>query len=230
MTLTLVTDCRRACPDARTDRALVTEALGWLSHAIDAGVDAIQIREHNLAAATLRDLTHEVVAAVHGTATRVIVNDRADVALVAGAHGVHLRDDGWPADRVRQLAAHGASRPAFAGRWIVGRSVHAGGPWPGATSLDYVIFGAVFGSAGKPARGVDALRAVVDSSPVPVLAIGGVTVETAPACLEAGASGVAAVGLFLPAGQAPGALGPRVAVTRLRAACRLRYTVTERLP
>jgi thiamine-phosphate diphosphorylase len=208
LTLTLVTDCRRACPEARTDRALVVQATRWLSEAISAGIDVIQIREHDMASATVRDLTREMVAAAHGTPTRVLVNNRADVALVSGAHGVHLRDDGWAATRVRAL------HPA----WIIGRSVHNVTTPEVVDGVDFVVFGAVFGSVGKPERGVEALRTVVTSSPVPVVAIGGVTPNTAPQALAAGAAGVAAISLFLPAGCAPGALGPAQAVSGLRAA------------
>ncbi len=208
MTLTLVTGCRRACPEARTDRALVAQATRWLSEAVSAGIDVIQIRERDMAASTLRDLTREVVAAAHGTPTRVLVNDRADVAVISGAHGVHLRDDGWPATRVRALDR----------AWIIGRSVHNVTTSEVVDGVDFVVFGAVFGSAGKPARGVEALRAVAASSPVPVVAIGGVTPDTAPLAIAAGAAGVAAISLFLPAGCAPGAMGPAQAVSRLRAA------------
>jgi len=208
MTLTLVTECRRACPDARTDRALVAEATRWLSEAIHAGIDVIQIREHDMVASTLRDLTREVVAAARGTHTKVLVNNRTDVALVSGAHGVQLRDDGWSAARVRSL------NPA----WILGRSVHNETTVEATEAVDFVVFGAVFGSAGKPERGVGSLRAVVASSPVPVVAIGGVTVDTAPLAIAAGATGVAAIRMFLPVGCANEALGPVAAVSRLRAA------------
>jgi len=208
MTLTLVTECRRACPDARTDRALVSQATRWLSEAISAGIDVIQIREPDLSSSTVRDLTREVVTAAKGTGTRVLVNNRADVALVGGAHGVHLRDDGWSAARVRALN----------GAWILGRSVHNETTAGAIEGVDFVVFGAVFGSEGKPEQGIAALRAVVASSPVPVVAIGGVTVETAPLAIAAGATGVAAIRMFLPVGCAPGALGPLSAVSRLRAA------------
>jgi thiamine-phosphate diphosphorylase len=207
MTLTLVSDIRRACPAARTDRQLVAEATAWLADAIAAGIDLIQIREHDLEAAALRELTRAVVSLCAGTSTRVLVNNRADVALVAGAHGVHLRDDHWPATRVRAL------QPS----WILGRSVHDGTIAASHEAVDFVVFGAVFGSAGKPARGVDALRAVVTASPVPVVAIGGITPANATLATAAGAAGVAAISLFLPAGTAPGALGPWQAVSRLRA-------------
>lgn len=207
MTLTLVSDIRRACPAARTDRQLVAEATAWLGEAVTAGIDVIQLREHDISAATLRDLTRGVVTLCEGTSTRVLVNNRADVAFAAGAHGVHLRDDRWPADRVRAL------HPS----WILGRSVHDETSVSAAGGIDFVVFGAVFGSAGKPARGVEVLRAVVGASPVPVVAIGGMTVENAPLAVSAGAAGVAAISLFLPEGTVPGAMGPSQAVARLRA-------------
>lgn len=206
MTLTLVSDIRRACPTARTDRQLVTEATAWLGEAIAAGIDVIQLREHDLGAATLRDLTRGVVSLCEGTSTKVLVNNRADVALVAGAHGVHLRDDQWPAARVRAL------HPI----WILGRSVHDETSVRAADAVDFVVFGAVFGSVGKPARGVEALRAMVGACLVPVVAIGGITVENAPRAVAAGAAGVAAISLFLPEGTASGALGPAQAVSLLR--------------
>jgi thiamine-phosphate diphosphorylase len=219
MTLTLVTDSRRACPDARTDSALVTGATRWLADAIDAGIDRIQIREHALKTSTVCVLARAVVAAASGTSTQVLINNRADVARVSGAHGVHLRDDGWPAVRVRGLSAL---------PWMIGRSVHADvADAAGVHDLDYLIFGAIFGSAGKPARGTAALQAVVASSPLPVVAIGGITAENAGECRSAGASGIAAISLFLPRGQAPGALGPRDAISRLRAASGFTYTVKD---
>lgn len=214
MTLTLVSDVRRACPDARTGRHLITDATAWLAQAVDAGIDYIQLREPDLSAAMLRDLTKSVVSLCQGTSTRVLVNNRADVARVAGAHGVHLRDDRWPAARVR------AWHPGF----LIGRSVHDGTFVDEAGALDFVVFGAVFGSAGKPARGVEVLRAIVQRSPVPVVAIGGITAGNVAQVHSAGAAGVAAISLFLPAGTAPGALGPAQAVSRLREAAGTVYS------
>lgn len=208
MTLTLVSDIRRACPDARTDRQLVAEATAWLAGAITAGIDFIQLREPDLSAATLRDLTRGVVSLCDGSATKVLVNNRADVALIGGAHGVHLRDDQWAATRVRAL------HPP----WIIGRSVHDETTMPVADAIDFVVFGAVFGSDGKPARGVDALRTMIGVSPVPVVAIGGITADNAHLAKAAGAAGVAAISVFLPEGRATGALGPVQAISRLRAA------------
>ncbi len=208
MTLTLITDSRRACPEARTDRDLVTGVRRWLAEAIDAGIDVIQLRERALSAATLCDLARGVVADTRGTSTRVLVNDRADVAVIAGADGVHVRDDGWPAARVRVLATTS---------WVVGRSVHDAS-LRDVAGVDYLLVGAVFASGTKPVRGLEVVRAVVARSGRPVVAVGGITVETAAACMAAGAAGLAAISLFLPIGRAAGARGPRGAIRDLRGA------------
>jgi thiamine-phosphate diphosphorylase len=143
--------------------------------------------------------------------TRVLINDRADVALAAGAHGVHLPSHGLPVAAVRGLADH----------WIVGRSMHDGDNVSASGGADYLLFGTVFPSLSKPgqaAAGIEALQRAVGASPVPVIAIGGITPDRARQCLESGAVGVAAIGLFLPEGREPEALGPSRAVGALRAA------------
>ena len=184
-TLCLVTD-RRTIGD-RPLAALVGEAAR-------AGVDLIQIRERDLDDRALVTLAKAAVAAVHGTPARVIVNDRTDVALAAGAAGVHLRADSIPAARVRAVA--GAD-------FLVGRSVHdedeaAASDAEGA--CDYLIFGTVFPSSSKPpahkAAGLSALARVCARVTTPVLAIGGLSIERAPDVARAGAAGVAAIQLF----------------------------------
>jgi thiamine-phosphate pyrophosphorylase len=132
------------------------------------------------------------------------------VALAAGADGVHLPSAGLPTGRVRMLD------PA----WIVGRSLHPGEAPAAAAGADYVLFGAVFPSASKPAAwraaGLDALGAAVAAvGPVPVIAVGGMTPAGAVGAAAAGAAGVAAIGVFLPP---PRGLGARAAVAALREA------------
>jgi thiamine-phosphate diphosphorylase len=168
-----------------------------VSEAASAGVDLVQIREPNLEPRHLYRLVERCLAAAAGRRTRILVNDRADVALTAGAHGVHLRADSYAADRVRAIAPSG---------FIVGRSVHAQDEAAAAIAggaLDYIIFGTVFASASKPpghrAAGIQGLAAAVAAArPLPVLAIGGVSTRSAPAIRATGAAGLAAVGLFLP--------------------------------
>jgi thiamine-phosphate pyrophosphorylase len=204
----LVTDRRRLCPGASaSDSISALEDL--LGLAIDAGVDVVQIRERDLDAGILSALVRRVVGRARGRGVRVLVNDRADVALAAGADGVHLRADSPDVDRVRPLAP----------QWLVGRSIHAGAP--PVTDADYLLFGTVFPTPSKPgvdASGVAALAGLAASSSTPVFAIGGITPGNARECWRAGAAGIAAIGAFLPEGCAPGAIGVAAAVRAFRAA------------
>ena len=164
--------------------------------AAEAGVTLIQVREPTLEAVALRRLVARCVRAVEGTRCRVVVNDRVDVALAAGAHGVHLREDSVQPDSVRRLVPEPL---------LVGRSVHSAvdAARVAATGqVDYLIFGTVFPTGSKPQphipAGVEALRqAVRAAAPLPVLAIGGVTPDKAPDLADAGAAGIAGIGLFL---------------------------------
>ena len=204
----LVTDRHRLSAGGTADQKV--EALErFLEEAVDAGVDVIQLRERDLDAGLLCRLVRRVTERAAARDVRVIVNDRADVALAAGADGVHLRDDGPPAVKVRRLSS----------RWIIGRSVHPDScPEPDA---DYLLFGTVFGTTSKPGvvpTGLAPLTALASSLRQPVIAIGGVTPDRAAACRRAGAAGIAAIGAFLPAGTGPGALGVTGAVRAFRAA------------
>lgn len=158
-----------------------------------AGVHLIQIRQPQLEGRALTRLVERSVLAAKGTAARILVNDRVDVALAAGAHGVHLRGDSMPAGRVRAVAPR-----AF----VIGRSVHAPDEITRAAQeghLDYLIFGTVFTSTSKPgadAAGIDALTVACAASALPVLAVGGMTRLRLGAVAQAGAAGFAAIGLF----------------------------------
>ncbi len=196
--LCLVTDRRRASPgsDFRTAAAALVEQARW---AADAGIDWLQIRERDLEAAPLCALAAEIVEVTRGSATRVVVNDRVDIAIAANAAGVHLRGDSVPCTAVRAIA------PA---PFAIGRSVH--GPEEARTAgsgADYLIAGTTFGTRSKPDRtellGVDGLRAIVTTVPQPVLAIGGITLDRIADVARCGAAGIAAIGLFL------GERGPR---------------------
>ena len=209
----LVTDRARLTPDARTTRDAIVSLESFVADAIDAGVDVIQLRERDLDGGALRDLAVRVHRRASGTLTRVLVNDRADVAIAAGADGVHLRADGPPVARVRTLASGG---------WIVGRSVHSVAEARAASQdgADYVLFGTVFPGGSKGGGPEDdqlpALHEVARTTQVPVIAIGGIDPARAAACLRAGAAGVAAISIFLPAGRAPLAIGVTRAVSELR--------------
>jgi thiamine-phosphate pyrophosphorylase len=157
-----------------------------------AGVDLVQLREPDLEAAALSSLAARLVEAAGDTATRIVVNDRLDVALTCGAGGVHLRGDSIPPRRVREMTAPG---------FLIGRSVHGVDEAVlAARDADYLIAGTVFPTASKPGLrehlGMDGLSAIVRSVDIPVLAIGGISMERIEAVAGAGAAGVAAIGLF----------------------------------
>jgi thiamine-phosphate diphosphorylase len=184
-----VSDRRRLAPDARTTADEIRALEEWIDALGAAGVQAVQIRERDLAARRLAAVVAHAVRVV-GDQTTVIVNDRADVAIACGAGGVHLRADGPPAARVRALGAG----------LVLGRSIHAAAEAVAAQDADYLLFGPVFETASKPgvaAAGLDVLREVVQSSARPIIAIGGITGANAQACLDAGAAGVAGIGWFL---------------------------------
>ena len=193
--LCLVTDRRRLAPaEASFDasrRCLVAQA----RHAVDAGIDLIQVRERDLEAAELAALVTDLVAVTRGTSTRVVVNDRLDVALACAADGVHLRADSIAVEAARRLAPHG---------FLIGRSIHGAAEAAQAAGADYVIAGTVFPTESKRAEqvllGLDGLRAVVAAIPVPVLAIGGITEHRFKQVAGAGAGGIAAIGLFMGSG------------------------------
>lgn len=158
-----------------------------------AGVGLIQIREPDLEARALFDLTLRILEATAETAAAVVVNERVDLAIAAGAHGVHLRADSAGARRVRAIAASG---------FLIGQSVHS--PREAAAAeeagVDYMVMGTVYPSRSKPGvaalAGLAGLGEVCRAVHVPVLAIGGVTADRAGEVARAGAAGVAAIGLF----------------------------------
>jgi thiamine-phosphate pyrophosphorylase len=167
-----------------TDRRLCGGLPGLLDaieRQITLGIEFIQIREKDLSARDVYEFTRKVVAVRGGRSSKILVNERADIALAAGADGVHL-----PAQ------APVATLP----RLMVGRSCHTEDEVLRAQA-DFVTFGPVFQSPGKgPPVGLDALRQAC-SHGKPVFALGGVTWENAAGCLEAGASGIAGIRLFL---------------------------------
>lgn len=188
----LVTD-RRLYPAGRMPDAIHAAAA--------AGVTLIQIRERDLGDRALLELTRAAIRAASGTGARVVVNERVDVALAAGAAGVHLRADSVAASRVRAIVPSG---------FVVGRSVHDVDEALCAArdgGCDYLLFGTVFASASKPAghaaAGLEALARVCAAVRLSVVAIGGITGENAARVAAAGAAGVAGIRLFA-ASEDPG--------------------------
>lgn len=172
-----------------------------------AGVDLVQVRERDLEGGPLTRLVSRCVDAARGSATRILVNDRLDVALAAGAHGVHLPGHGVPAERARRVTPRG---------FLIGRSVHHATEAARVAAdgaVDYLVFGTVFQTASKggvaPA-GVKGLAAAAAAVAVPVLAIGGVTADRVSEIARSGAAGLAAIGLF--ADACPGGIDSLKAV------------------
>jgi thiamine-phosphate pyrophosphorylase len=165
-----------------------------IAHAIAAGVDWVQIREKDLPARRLLALAETAVreARQHGT-TRVVVNDRLDVALAAHAHGVHLGKRSMPVDLVRRLAP-----PEF----LVGVSCHSLAEAVAAekAGADYLLLGPIFATPSKLQYGVPlglaTLREVTLQVSIPVFALGGITADRAAACRENGAAGIAGIRVF----------------------------------
>jgi thiamine-phosphate pyrophosphorylase len=168
--------------------------LAQVSTAVAAGIQLIQLREKKLTARVLFELTTRAVDITQGTATRVLVNDRADIAAGAGANGVHLTTRSLEASVVRK---------AFGDRLLIGASTHSAEEAVRAINggADFIVFGPVFETPAKkeygPPVGLQALTEVADRvKSSPVIALGGITIANAAECLRAGASGVAGIILF----------------------------------
>ncbi|HVS21198.1 MAG TPA: thiamine phosphate synthase [Pyrinomonadaceae bacterium] len=168
--------------------------LEQVSAAVAAGIPLIQVREKRLTARVLFELTASVLAITRGSATRVLVNDRADIAAAAGADGVHLT--------TRSLDANVVCK-TFGEKFLIGASTHSLAEAMAARDggADFAVFGPVFETSTKTKYGaplgVAALAEVSRASkPFPILGLGGISKENAPDCLRAGASGVAGISLF----------------------------------
>ena len=162
--------------------------LASASRAIRDRVDMIQIREKDLDALDLFSLVCDIRDLAAGTKTRILVNDRLDVALAAGVDGVHLPGNGLPPESVRSFVK------------LLGISTHTVEQALEAekSGVDFIVFGPVFESPGKTPVGLEALRRVVSAVKVPVLAIGGISTGNAQEAIEAGAAGIAGIRLFQP--------------------------------
>lgn len=169
-----------------------------------AGVDWIQIREKDLSGRGCSFLARKALQraaispASNGAPTRILVNDRLDVALSERAGGVHLGENSLPLREAKRLANAQAQSQDF----LIGVSCHSlEAARPAASDgADYLFFGPVFATPSKTAfgapQGLEQLAEVCRAVSIPVLAIGGITLANASDCLAAGASGMAAIRLF----------------------------------
>jgi thiamine-phosphate pyrophosphorylase len=158
-----------------------------------AGVAWIQIREKDLSARELYGLVRNAAAAAQPSGAKIIVNSRLDVALAAGAAGVHL-----PAGSCEPRSVRGITPKGF----LIGVSCHSIDEvvHAEANGADYVVFGPVFAPLSKLSdlkpHGLEGLAAAARAVRIPVLALGGITRENMGDCISAGASGVAGISLF----------------------------------
>src|ERR1700687_958900 len=173
------------------ERARRRALLAKIAEAARAGVDYIQLRERDLSTRELETLAREVADLVreNSPSTRLLINSRTDVALAAGADGVHLRADDITPVEVRQVQKISACLPPPNRHFLVAASCHSIKDVKRAESAaaDFAVFGPVFeknNSSGAPLTGLAALREACRAK-VPVLALGGVTTENAGLCVEA---------------------------------------------
>jgi thiamine-phosphate pyrophosphorylase len=178
-----------------TDRRQLTgiSIISCIRRALDWGVDFIQIREKDLHDRELFELTRRVVDLIRGTECGVLVNGRADIALAAGAHGVHLPSTGLNISDIR---------PWLPKEFCIGVSVHTMREIRIACdqNADYLLLGHVFPTASKqgygPCLGLKYLKKACLNSSAPILALGGMRPESISSVLRNGAGGVAGISLF----------------------------------
>jgi thiamine-phosphate pyrophosphorylase len=183
--------------DLQQQAALLREARRWIAD----GIDLVQLREKDLSAAEIAALAREIIQAIAtaGSPTKLLLNSRPDIAIATAAHGVHLTaaPDELTLTQVRSLYARG-NRPVP----ILTLSCHTLQDVHRARAADAIVFAPVFekiigGQTVTPGQGLDRLRAAcLAAAPIPVYALGGVTFDNAPACLDAGAAGIAGIRLF----------------------------------
>jgi thiamine-phosphate pyrophosphorylase len=176
----LITDCMRI----RKSRFLDA-----LEEALQGGVRSLQLREKNLSPKDLLSLALKVKPLVHRYDAKLFINDRTDIAVMAGVDGVHLTEASVQASEVKN------NFPEL----IVGVSTHSleGARLAETQGADFITFSPIYETPSKtsygPPQGLDSLRQVIQSVRLPVLALGGINLHHVPECLKHGAFGVAVI-------------------------------------
>ena len=175
-----------------TDRAASTRPpLEVVEECLGAGLRAVQLREKDLEVRALLALAEPLRDATWRHGARLLINDRADVALAVGADGVQRTHTSLPVAALR-----GITPPGF----LIGASAHSTAEAREATTegADFVVFGPVYDTPSKrrydPPQGLAALEAAAAATPRPLLAVGGITPERVREVRAAGAAGVAVIG------------------------------------
>jgi thiamine-phosphate pyrophosphorylase len=170
------------------------DILFQVSSAVEAGINLVQIREKNLTARVLFELVSRAVKITRMSSTRLLVNDRADIAAGAGADGVHLTT--WSLETA-------VIRRTFGAKILIGASTHSLAEATAArdAGADFAVLGPVFETESKAQYGepvgLEKLAEVTHAlHRFPVLALGGINIANAADCLRAGASGISGISLF----------------------------------
>lgn len=202
MLLCYITDRSQFSGDESARRHRLLEKI---AEAARSDVDFVQLREKDLTTRELELLAHEAIRAVRENSpstTKLLINSRTDVALAVGADGVHLRSDDISPFDVRNISSqqHPSQHDQVAAaRLTIGVSCHAPDEVRRAVDqADFVVYGPVFQKktvSGSSAVGLEGLHQASQEK-IPVLALGGITIENAGVCLQAGAAGIAGIRLF----------------------------------
>jgi thiamine-phosphate pyrophosphorylase len=204
LTLYYITDRKQFPGDEAERRHRLLEKIGEAAHA---GIDYIQLREKDLSSRELESLAQSAVTSVQGTRTRLLINSRSDIAIACGANGVHLTSNDISAGDARSLWMN--SRPQRSP--LIAVSSHSAAEVRMAESQgsDFAVLAPIFGKGDGVGIGLSVLAEAcgqvrspehTESAPnpsrFPILALGGVTLTNARACLAAGAAGVAGIRIF----------------------------------
>jgi thiamine-phosphate pyrophosphorylase len=187
--------------DAETCARAGWSLVDFAAACLDGGATLLQIRAKQAAGQWLLDVTAAVVERARVAAALVIVNDRADIARLAGAGGVHVGQSDLRPEAIRRITGPNT---------VVGLSTHTADQYRAAKDqrVDYLAIGPVFATATKSTGhepvGLAGVSSAAASSRLPFVAIGGITLERAPALIEAGARSVAVISDLLATGDPAG--------------------------